>query len=448
MTTNDCTICCEKFNMSTRKCVKCPYCEIETCLICFKKYIIGLVSATPECMGCHKQLTLDFITESTPKVFHNTEYRQARANILLSKEKSLLPDTQYLVEHKKNQNLLDEVIKNIELKHKDLLYLKRLISKQKKELDIKQKELDIDIYNINQEKRDIVHQRNTNHIVKEPKKQFIMGCPVEECRGFLSQAWKCGLCEVYVCSKCRCLKECRDDNTHICDPDTLATVNMMKTETRACPSCSVPIFKISGCPQMWCTSCHTTFCWNTGRIETGTVHNPHFYQWQRDTNNGVAPRVPGDNQCEICPTYLTILEKNIIYKDNYNIKHLENMHRAIYHIRHVILPIYPLTNGQNDNSDLRVMFLMNEINECQWLKLLQHRQKKSEKSHDIHQILDMLRTSLIDMFTIYNQRSIDVILEGVTLRNYVNTELIKIGIKYKSVTPFVTVDWGLKTIST
>ena len=37
---------------------------------------------------------------------------------------------------------------------------------------------------------------------KEEKKEFIMKCVKEGCRGFLSQAYKCELCSTYVCKDC------------------------------------------------------------------------------------------------------------------------------------------------------------------------------------------------------------------------------------------------------
>jgi len=39
---------------------------------------------------------------------------------------------------------------------------------------------------------------------------FVRACPNNDCRGFLSSHWKCGLCELYTCSKCHVLK-----GTHI-----------------------------------------------------------------------------------------------------------------------------------------------------------------------------------------------------------------------------------------
>jgi hypothetical protein len=72
---------------------------------------------------------------------------------------------------------------------------------------------------------------------------------------------------------------------------------MIDAETRACPKCGARVFKISGCNQMFCTACNDcAFDWVTGRIET-VIHNPHYYEFQRQLNGGQAPRVPGDILC-------------------------------------------------------------------------------------------------------------------------------------------------------
>jgi len=125
---------------------------------------------------------------------------------------------------------------------------------------------------------------------KRTRSQFIRACPVESCRGFLSQQWKCGLCNVFTCPKCNVPKQPnpnndaaadRNDNEHVCNPDDVATAELLAKDTKPCPRCGTGIFKIDGCDQMWCTECKTAFNWRTGNLETGHVHNPHYFEYQR-----------------------------------------------------------------------------------------------------------------------------------------------------------------------
>jgi len=88
-------------------------------------------------MGCHKQLSLDFVAGVTPKTFHNQEYRRVRANILQSQERSLLPGTQHLVEAHKVRKQREGLI--IEL-NDEQKYLRKRIA-----------EIQIKIGNINRE---------------------------------------------------------------------------------------------------------------------------------------------------------------------------------------------------------------------------------------------------------------------------------------------------------
>lgn len=424
---DDCSICCETMNNTGRKAIKCPYCEMEVCMACFKTYLVGLVTPVPECMSCHKQLSLDFVAEVTPKMFHNKEYRIVRANILKSQERSLLPGTQHLVEERKatikREGMIDELVD------------------EQKYLRARLAEIQLSI-------RDLRYNTVTQ-VGTEPaeKKKFIMGCPMGDCRGFLSQAWKCGTCDRYVCSKCRAVKNGRDDEDHVCNPDDVATTALLKDETKPCPKCAVPIFKISGCPQMWCPECHTTFSWTTGKIETGVVHNPHFYQWQRDQNGGVAPRVPGDvpcgGQCGEMPWNRIV--HDIMARRDVEFHNWHNCHRLVAHIRGVTMNQYPLQIGQNDNSDLRVKFLMNEMSEAVWLRHLALRQKRAEKNHSVHQILELVAVSLRDIFTRFvdAKGAIDIVAETEGLRQYANREFQKVQLNYANKTPFITHTWHI-----
>ena len=420
----DCNICCENINNASRKEVKCPYCEYIICLICFKRYLMESSKLLPDCMACHKELQLEFISKVTPKSFHNDTYRKKRGKDLLSQEKSLLPNTQHLVEERMlkiaNEKEISELLE------------------EEKYLKFRMKEI----------RQRIGYLRNPTTIekdIKEKKKQskFIMGCPNEDCRGFLSQAWKCGTCGMYACSKCRAIKKDRDDNDHKCDENDVKTYEMLKQETKPCPKCAVPIYKISGCDQMWCVECHTPFSWRTGEIVSGVIHNPHFYQWQREKNNGVAPRVPGDMAgfgCGGLPWIETI--NHILSQRKHTFKYMEECHRLVGQIRGIILPRYPNNIGMLDNTDLRVQYLCNEINEIRWETILSARLKKSEKNREVNQILEMFIITITDLFNTYVTGSTnDIEKEANTLRSYVNKELASVEHRYNNKTPFIDNRW-------
>ena len=72
-------------------------------------------------------------------------------------------------------------------------------------------------------------------------------------------------------------------STHKCDPDIIKSIRALTKGSRNCPKCYIPILKIDGCDQMFCTACKTTFSWNSGRIYNDNEfhHNPHYLDWIR-----------------------------------------------------------------------------------------------------------------------------------------------------------------------
>ena len=48
---------------------------------------------------------------------------------------------------------------------------------------------------------------------------------------------------------------------------------------------------------MFCVSCQATFSWRTGKVESGTTHNPHYFEWLRQRGSEVL-RISGD-PCEV-----------------------------------------------------------------------------------------------------------------------------------------------------
>jgi len=82
---------------------------------------------------------------------------------------------------------------------------------------------------------------------KEDKAHFVRQCPANDCRGFLSTQWKCGICERWTCPDCHELKGYDRDCDHQCDPNNVETAKLLANDSKPCPKCQSLIFKIEGC---------------------------------------------------------------------------------------------------------------------------------------------------------------------------------------------------------
>jgi hypothetical protein len=164
-------------------------------------------------------------------------------------------------------------------------------------------------------KNDLAHTRRQlaaqpdSVILAEP---FIHRCADSDCNGFVSSAWKCGICDKYTCHHCRELKADRYDHDHVCNPDTVASVSLLKNDTKPCPNCKVLVHKTEGCDQMFCTQCKRLWSWNSGQFET-RGHNPHYLQWMRENHAGGMPRETGEVVCgrEIDHHFLLQLQRDV-----------------------------------------------------------------------------------------------------------------------------------------
>jgi hypothetical protein len=127
------------------------------------------------------------------------------------------------------------------------------------------------------------------------RETFVQACPNSDCKGMLSQKYKCSTCEVTFCPRCLEPKA----TGHECNKDLVDTIDLIKATSKKCPKCSERIDKDSGCDQMWCPTCKVAFSWRTGKIETGYIHNPHYFDYMRRTGQAIA-RAP-ENQANVDP---------------------------------------------------------------------------------------------------------------------------------------------------
>ena len=280
-----CGVCCEKYNKSTHSKITCEFtgCSYEACKICIRTYLLGTTN-DPHCMNCKNQWTNKFLVESLNRSYIDNDYKKHRKNLLVEREISRTPELMVLVER----------TKLIEEEYRELALIEEEYEKMRKMLNEKR--------NIIAEKQGRIYRiKNGEDAEKDERKKFIMPCPGDDCKGYLSTQYKCQLCKLYVCPDCFEIIGYTKEEVHTCKEDTLKSAELIKKETKGCPQCGVRIFKISGCDQMWCTECKVAFSWTSGKvIVNAVIHNPHFYQYMQNNNavgGGVAPRNPGDVLC-------------------------------------------------------------------------------------------------------------------------------------------------------
>lgn len=473
----DCSVCCLSFNRSSRKEVSCK-CGYKCCMACAVHYIKDTVDA--HCMNCRVGWNREFLDNNFTKTFINNDYKKHRQNMLFDRERSMLPETQHIVAALVDVNRVFKEtvfrIGNIELQLLELYKeLNKLSDEQQLEriknpnydsvsnilnqtlFDDKMIEINKEIAALRFEKKKLdarlavvrSYIKNPNLIIqikvdKKEKSQFVRACPGENCKGFLSTAWKCGLCHINVCSKCHEIKH--DD--HVCNEDTVKTVELMKQDTRNCPKCAANIFKISGCNQIWCTQCHTAFDFRTGAIET-VIHNPHYYEYLRQTGQQI-PRAIGDNpgggNCELLDVYTLIYNAGqFCNRRSAEMLLIEEFERFRTHVNLVEVPRFETTVNRATNLDLRVRYMLNDLEESRFKELLQQREKKNQKKHDFLQVINMyLLVSRDILLKMRDVRSLDdakqILNELNNLVEYFNKSTENVAKIYKCVPPKIKLE--------
>jgi hypothetical protein len=330
----------------------------------------------------------------------NGEYKKHRQNVLLDREKSRLPAAQILVERRKEGQALEPervVIAD------EITELERQINA--KRLEYYRISRRIESYYRGVDPAEAMNWREEGGAAapERERRVFVMPCPATGCRGFLSQAYKCGVCDVYACPDCRELKGFSHDAAHTCDPNTVATVRAMKKDTRPCPECGISIFKIEGCNMMFCTGCHTPFDWVSGKkITHGAIHNPHYFEYLRATNGGHMPRNPGDIPCAgNLPTAWAFDRE--VSRGNPHLSHsltdwLFRALRVVHHVQQVEIPNQTNAAEDIDNTEHNVRYLTKEIDETRWKQLLQMREKRRIKRDEIRLRMEAFVGACADIF--------------------------------------------------
>ena len=374
-----CPICTETYTLSLRKRVVCSSCHETCCMSCAKRYILSTMQDA-HCLFCFHVFSDATMRETFNKTWVHSHYKHHRENILVQREKQLLPQAQPLV---RNFRIAETCRHNIEENTDRLNQLRSECERLRSQIWRDQSTL---------ARLERTGYRDTRAEEDREKKNVVQfGCPVADCRGFVEDG-VCGTCEVKVCMGCG--EPTAEDDHHQCNPDTKKGFQYTIRNSKRCPKCFTNISKTDGCNQMFCVVCKTAFMYDTLEICTSAIHNPHYFQYLRDLEVEV-PRMDEEDFCNNTPipdsrqfAYYVQRYANthnfIFYRD-----YLFSFTRNLLHIYDISVTRMRRRLQATDHTDLRLHFLMNNITEEEWKTELQRREKKSNKNQSCVEIYEM-----------------------------------------------------------
>ena len=506
-----CIICDEKMTVARTTC--CPYCQFKPCRTCVRKYVLN--ETEPKCMNCKKVWTRTHQNTILLQSFVNNQLRDHLEQVYYEREIALFPATIEVIEDRRTVHKLHSeyrlMMEKQSVNSTTMRYISSIIRENTRMISLN-KQLpkmysDINVAELTKHNKSLNEQHNiqsaesaqdqakinviqrlltmypedrrivmANYIEgsdpaeiletlrltgqmgeaeKRTRTQFIRACPIETCRGFLSQQWKCGLCGIFTCPKCNvpkcnvpipnhkdkistnedkssidCVVHIRTYNTtseeteteeHVCNPDDVATAELLAKDTKPCPQCGTGIFKIDGCDQMWCTDCKTAFNWRTGQLETGHFHNPHYFEYQRRI--GADARNILDMPCNaLAPDQYHGIIHHLIYiatntmsssQEEREKRGLAPMTKeikkrlrdravdyaiSIHHFADRLLPRYRPDAIQN-NQELRVKYLTEQITKDEFKTALSREAKQYYKKREIGQVIQTVVFGMSDILT-------------------------------------------------
>lgn len=433
---DNCEICTESFSKKRLK-IQCYSCKNVCCSHCINKYFKMNDTHLCRCMYCKVEWNQKFIYQNFSKNMIKY-FKKYIESYLFNKEITLIPQShKYILYDKYIQSLEDYMqktlisidsinvnIKNIEselLLHKcgfckanNIFYKDKYCYKcnheicnqcrkplsQNHECDVSRKtKFNEYIENINDKNQFYITITNLKYKVHRWRKSYEMDedidskesyvicpCPSDNCKGCITNENSCNICNTCVCPRCNVIIT---DDTHKCNKIDVQTHNILKRNTKPCPKCAVPIQKIDGCNQMWCTQCHTGFDWSSGKLIKGSIHNPHFFEWFNNDNNN-APSYNTDDACNGIPDqrcFLTHINMVVRRYDANLFNYFSMSFRMTLHIRDVILTNF--NNPLVENLDLRLKFIKRTISETSMKQSLYRRYKKNKINDVINEIYEM-----------------------------------------------------------
>ena len=407
----DCSICSDRYTAIIRKCITCKYCKKGTCSKCIEQYLLTR-GEDAHCIHCRVHYNDKDLQSICTKTYLKDRYFKHRQEILISRERANLPGLQDAAHQEKARKdrmkqiaVLTEEIKDLTTARNGLRmdYVRLQIAQHDHPTPLEQESTlqrlsdDMHTYvaTITMKKQQMFdlrvqpfHPEAAGAAVEEKKEEerrkFIRRCMRANCNGYLSTAWKCGLCEWYSCSKCFTEKGQNHDSPHECKKEDIETADLIRSDSKPCPNCGEFINKSSGCDQMYCVSCQTPFSWTTLKIVTsGVIHNPHYYEMMK--RKGALPRNPGDVPCGGFPNRWQLIAHPRKVRSFIGDYYLE-FHRLCQEVQDVSQRTYRAHIDNTTTHEINIKYLLGELNDVKWGRLLATNEKKRKRDTEIQEV--------------------------------------------------------------
>lgn len=467
-----CAICVDPFNRTVRKKVACNNCQTDICTKCIKRFLAETLQE-PNCMQCRELYTNEFLDNNFSIQYRRKVLKNLRETILVEREKPHLPELMHRANACKKTVELREMLTKLGNECAKLMRQSRDIDQYITNTHLSLSSSQDDAFTkvtseslmlsvqtrtkLQDTITDYINQKDSLYEKYEKYEKIYMHggmkqinkvipCAIQGCKGFLNNKSVCGLCATRVCPDCR---EVVDGDDHVCVQANIDSIKAIEKETRPCPTCHTRIFKTEGCDQMFCMSCHTAFSWDTGRIERGRIHNPHYYEWLRRERTNM-PREVGDIPCGGLP----LLNQVQTQLDNLQVSIAEYIYvGAIYKMAEYMqekeMRRYPVTMGRDEELNMAgIHFLAGRITENQWKSKLVQLEKRREINTEKRLILDMLLAVLTDYFralfdNTHKDQVTTMLDELEELRQYYNNNIDNLKLRFDTYAfKKITKDWS------
>jgi hypothetical protein len=465
-----CAICIDTFNYVGRKKITCESCNTEICMKCIKRFLAENVQE-PNCMNCREVYTNQFMDQNFGYTYRRTLLKNVRLEVLVAREKQIMPDLMHRADayrksktYSKNYNQVRSEIRGVELR------LDEVYSNRNKLDKIINNNIG-NVSTVNNTLGDEFMKTVTDAIINSSKIQFelegkltdlekksqeylnkmykyeniyfkggfskttsVMHCLKTDCKGFLNENYECGLCHAKMCKDCH--EELIDEQQHVCKQENIDSIKVIENETKQCPTCKTRVYKIEGCDQMFCVQCHTAFSWDTGSIERGRIHNPHYFEWLRNKRQQM-PREIGDIPCGGLPNWWAIYRHCKTHDIDFTITaYLHTVYTMTEYLQNKEIRKYPVIEGRDEElNKIAVDYMVDKLPENMWKNRLFQLERKREINNERRLILDMMVAVLVDLFgDIFslndNQSMRNKLNEFHDLRKYFNESIKNLGKRF------------------